>query len=152
MRRHALRLEPPFSHPFNPLPALRVTMLDVDEERRLDLITRLFRATWTEGRDVGSAEVVAAICHEAAVDDALERIRNPVIKQRLKDVTTEAIQLGVFGVPTMLIGNELFWGTDSFQYFEKHLVGEDPVGATDFRAWDAVQASAERGASPVRSP
>ena len=136
--------EPPFSHPFNPLPALRVTMLDMDEERRMELITRLFRATWAEARDVSSPEVVGAICSEAAVPDALECIHDPIIKQRLKDVTTEAIELGVFGVPTMLIGDELFWGTDSFQFFENHLAGEDPVSTTDLEAWDAVRASAVR--------
>ena len=139
--------EPPFSHPFNPLSSLRVTMLDMDEERRLELITRLYAATWAEGRDVGSPEVVGAICNEAGVPNALERAQDPVIKQRLKDATTEAIELGVFGVPTMLVGEELFWGTDSFQYFESHLAGEDPVSRTDLGAWDAVRASAVRARS-----
>ncbi|MDH3625819.1 MAG: 2-hydroxychromene-2-carboxylate isomerase [Myxococcales bacterium] len=136
--------EPPFSHPFNPLPALRVTMLDMGEERRLKLITRLFAATWAEARDVSSPEVVGAICNEVGVPNALERVQDPVIKQRLRDVTTEAIELGVFGVPTMLIGDELFWGTDSLRYFESHLAGDDPVSTIDPAAWDAVRASAMR--------
>jgi len=139
--------EPPFSHPFNPLPALRVTMLDMDEERRLELITQLFRATWAEARDVSSPEVVGAICNEVGVPNAIQRVQDPVVKQRLKEATTEAIELGVFGVPTMLIGRELFWGTDSFQYFENHLAGQDPVSTTDLGAWDAVRASAVRARS-----
>jgi 2-hydroxychromene-2-carboxylate isomerase len=135
---------PPFSHPFHPLPSLRVTMLDMDEERRLELVTRLFAATWAEGRDVSSTEVVGAICNEVGVPSALERVRDPVVKQRLKDTTAKAIQLGVFGVPTMLVGDELFWGTDSFQHLEGYLAGDDPVAATDLRAWEAIPLSAVR--------
>ncbi len=136
--------EPPFSHPFNPLLPLRVTMLDMEEERRLALITRLFTATWAEARDVSSPEVVGAICDEVGVPDAQRRAGDPVIKQRLKDATAEAIELGVFGVPTMVVGGELFWGTDSFQHFDRYLAGEDPVSAAHLEAWKAVRASAVR--------
>ena len=46
--------------------------------------------------------------------------------------------------PTMLVGNELFWGTDSFRHFENHLAGEDPIATTDLEAWDGVRPSAVR--------
>jgi len=135
---------PVYSHPFNPLPALRATLLDMDEDTRIGLVSKLFDATWAQSLDVGSSEVVAEICTEAGVPDVLERIRDPAIKQRLRDENDRAIADGVFGVPTMIVGGELFWGTDSISHLERYLEGEDPVREEDVAAWRAVPASAHR--------
>ena len=136
--------EPPATHPFNPLPSLRATLLDTDHDTRSELITRLYAATWAESRDIGSPEVVAAICDEVGVRDALARIQEPSVKKRLLDLGREAIAQGVFGVPTMLVDGELFWGTDSFQHLERFLRGEDPIQPGDAALWAAVQPSAKR--------
>jgi 2-hydroxychromene-2-carboxylate isomerase len=136
--------EPVFSHPFNPLPSLRATMLDMDDQTRDRLVTNLFRATWAESRDVGSAEVVAEVCADTGVPDALERTQDSNIKKRLLDASREAIELGVFGVPTMIVDDELFWGTDSFPHLARYLRGEDTVRPEDVEAWLSVPASAQR--------
>lgn len=135
---------PVFSHPFNPLPSLRATLLDMDDEPRKRLVTKLFHATWAESRDIGSAAVVAELCDEAGVPNALERIRDPRIKRRLQDASHEAKELGVFGVPTMIVDDELFWGTDSLPHLERYLLGEDPVRPDDVEAWLVVPATAQR--------
>jgi len=137
-------LVPVFSHPFNPVASLRATLLDMDDETRLGLVTKLFDATWAESRDVGSPEVVAEICADAGVPDVLERIADPGIKQRLWDASNEAIELGVFGVPTMIVDGELFWGTDSFPHLARYLAGDDPVRPEDVEAWLAVPVTAHR--------
>jgi 2-hydroxychromene-2-carboxylate isomerase len=116
----------------------------MDDETRERLITKLFHATWAESRDVGSAEVVAEVCRDAGVPNALERIRDPEIKQRLLDASHAAIELGVFGVPTMIVDDELFWGTDSFPHLERFLTGKDPVRPEDVEGWLAVRATAQR--------
>jgi 2-hydroxychromene-2-carboxylate isomerase len=46
------------------------------------------------------------------VEDAIER---PEIKQRLKDYTETALAKGITGIPTVAIGNELFWGDDRLE-------------------------------------
>jgi 2-hydroxychromene-2-carboxylate isomerase len=135
---------PVFSHPFNPLPSLRATLLEMDRDTRHRLVMLLFNATWAECRDVGSPEVVAEICAEAGVTDALERIREPAVKQRLLDASNEAIALGMFGVPTVVVDDELFWGNDSLPHLARYLAGEDPVRPEDLDAWAAVRASAQR--------
>lgn len=135
---------PPFSHPFNPLASLRATLLQMDETTRVRLVTDLFDATWAQGRDVGAPEVVAEICADAGVPDALERMAEPTIKQGLRDATQEAIEMGVFGVPTMIVDGELFWGTDSFGHLESFVAGNDPVRPEDIERWGAVGASAKR--------
>lgn len=135
---------PVFSHPFNPLPSLRATLLDMDDQTRERLVTQLFDATWAESRDVGSAEVVAEVCTHAGVPNALERIQDSNAKQRLLQASREAIDNGVFGVPTMIVDDELFWGTDSFPHLARYLRGEDPICPEDVEAWLAVPASARR--------
>lgn len=135
---------PPFSHPFNPLASLRATLLEMDEATRRELVTRLFAATWAESLDVGSPEVVARICADTGVPDVLQRIQDPAVKQRLHDVSSEAIELGVFGVPTMIVEGEPFWGTDSFPHLERYLRGEDPMHPDDLSKWLAVPITARR--------
>ena len=73
-----------------------------------------------------------------ALPNALERIRDPEIKQHLLQASREAIELGVFGVPTMIVDDELFWGTDSFPHLTRYLRGDDPVRPEDVEAWRAV--------------
>jgi 2-hydroxychromene-2-carboxylate isomerase len=135
---------PVFSHPFNPLPSLRATLLDMDGDTRRRLVTSLFDATWAESRDVGSPNVVAEICADAGVPDALDRIQEPAVKQQLLDASHDAIQLGIFGVPTMIVDDELFWGNDSFPHLARYLAGDDPVRPEDLAGWAAVRPSAQR--------
>lgn len=146
--RAAALLEVPFvpvySHPFNPLPALRATLLDMEEETRVDLVGRLFHATWGKSLDVGSPDVVGQICARAGVPNAVERIRDPAIKQRLRDASDSAVAAGIFGVPTMIVDGELFWGTDSIPHLVRYLEGNDPVREEDLAKWHAVPASAQR--------
>ena len=52
------------------------------------------------------------------------------VKQRLRRQTDDAIALGVFGVPTMVVATELFWGYDDLPYFERYLAGTDPLDPT----------------------
>lgn len=146
--RAAARLGVPFvpvhTHPFNPLPSLRASLLEMEDSLRVQLVTRLFDATWAESLDIGSAEIVADLCAEVGVPDARERIEEPSRKRALKDATDQAIDRGVFGVPTMIVDGELFWGTDSLPHLERYLAGADPVSAEDVEGWLAVTASAKR--------
>jgi 2-hydroxychromene-2-carboxylate isomerase len=136
--------QPPRTHPFNPLASLRATLLDMDDDVRVSLVTRLFDATWAESLDVGAPELVAELCADVGVADALERIKDPAVKQRLYDANHEAIARGVFGVPTMIVDGELFWGVDSFPHFERFLAGNDPIRPGDVERWGAIPASARR--------
>jgi 2-hydroxychromene-2-carboxylate isomerase len=140
----AVPFAPVFSHPFNPLPSLRATLLEMDEQTREHLVTALFHATWAESRDMGSPAVVAEVCSGAGVPDVLERIQAPEIKEGLFRATQEAIETGVFGVPTMIVDDELFWGTDSLPHLARYLQGQDPVRSEDVEDWLAVTASARR--------
>jgi 2-hydroxychromene-2-carboxylate isomerase len=149
--RRARSLDVPFSppptHPFNPLLALRAACAAPDEAKRA-LIDALFAATWGDAREKGvdRREVVADAARAAGLDaDALlARAATPEIKDALRTATDEAIAAGVFGVPTMRVGDELFWGTDTLEFLALHLDGRDPLPDEVFDRFASVLASAKR--------
>ncbi len=122
-------LNPPAFHPFNPLLALRVSSLPMAEGERAALVEGLFRAVWAERKHVSEPEVVEAVANRAGLDGArlVAEAQTPGSKARLRARTDAAISRGVFGVPTLLVGDELFWGYDDFPYLELCLAGADPL-------------------------
>src|SRR5262245_58222573 len=110
--RLGLPLEPPRFHPFNPLLALRVSSLPLHAEARRALVGALFRAQWVESRHLSEPAVVAAAADGIGLPgaDLVARAQELEAKQRLRRQTDEAISAGVFGVPTLLVDDELFWG------------------------------------------
>ncbi|MCB9792862.1 MAG: 2-hydroxychromene-2-carboxylate isomerase [Alphaproteobacteria bacterium] len=139
-----LPLTPPPSHPFNPLLALRVCSLPMSQDQRRALIDRLFAETWGGGRGVTDPGLVGAIAAELGVPDAVARAGAPEAKARVRQATEEALQQGVFGVPTVLVDGELFWGYDSFGHLERFLRGEDTLDAQALQRWSDLPASASR--------
>jgi 2-hydroxychromene-2-carboxylate isomerase len=149
--RLGLTLKLPPAHPFNPLLALRVASLLMEPAPKRKLIDALYAATWTEGTGVETPEAVSAIATSVGLDgEALvHAAQKPAAKERLRAATNEALEHGVFGVPTVLESNEIFWGTDGLEHLEVFLRGEDPVPKDG--SWADRPASAQRPAKP-RSP
>jgi 2-hydroxychromene-2-carboxylate isomerase len=141
-------IAPPATHPFNPLLPLRVSCLDLPPAQKQELVDRLFRATWAESRPVYETATVAAILSEQGLDSErlLAEAQSDAVKQRLRDNTDAALKAGVFGVPTLLVRGELFWGSDDLEYLEMFLEGRDPLPAdrSEYQAWFEIRPSAER--------
>lgn len=140
-------LQPPAFFPFNPLLALRATLLAPAGTAREALVDALFRAVWAEGLHVADAAVVEQAANGAGLAGAelVAEARRPAVKQRLRAQTEAAIARGVFGVPAMEVGGELFWGYDDFPHLELFLAGRDPIDAEAWqRAQRPVQASSVR--------
>lgn len=139
--RLGLVLRPPAFHPFNPLLALRASSLDLPQEARVRLVDGLFRATWSEQRHVSDPAVVAAVADEAGLEGRaiVEAAGLDETKARLRRQTDDAIAAGVFGVPTLIVEHELFWGYDDLPYLEDFLAGRDPIAPETRRAWVGPQ-------------
>ncbi len=58
---------------------------------------------------------------------AIRRTEEPEIKETLRKETDAAVERGVFGIPTMIVRDELFWGLDQLRYVELLLEGKDPL-------------------------
>ncbi len=106
----------PPAHPFNPLIMLR--LLCVRELAVAD-VAAAFRLVWGEGRDPEAADTAAALA--ASLGVALDAASDPVVKDRLRSNTEAAVAIGVYGVPTLTIGDELFWGIDAMPMARAYL-------------------------------
>ncbi|MCK6552465.1 2-hydroxychromene-2-carboxylate isomerase [Myxococcota bacterium] len=128
--RYGLPLEGPPTHPFNPIYALRsVAALD-DEVKRGALMRAYFRASWGEGKSLEDMDVLAACLAEVGVaQDPEEAATDGENRRRLKVYTGEAIDAGVFGVPTFEVDGLLFFGHDRLDLLTAYLAGD--VGPID---------------------
>jgi 2-hydroxychromene-2-carboxylate isomerase len=88
-----------------------------------------YRARWVDGDDVSQAPVVHRLLAQAGLDaDAcLEKAQSAQYEQRLRAVTEQAMALGVFGVPTIVVAGRVIWGNDQFE-MARFFIGQ-PVPA-----------------------
>ncbi len=82
-----------------------------------------FRARWADARDISDPEVVRALLAGAGLDAdaALERARSDELRERLEADSRAAIKRGVFGAPTLFVGDEMFWGNDRFELVRHYI-------------------------------
>ncbi|MGE7468999.1 2-hydroxychromene-2-carboxylate isomerase [Bosea sp. NPDC003192] len=112
----------PPAHPFNPLAMLRLlTALDGNEAA----VTTAFRLVWGEGRDANDPRVLQQVAAAAGRPDAAALIGEQVVKDQLRQATEEAVAAGVFGVPSLMIDGEVFWGADAMAMAQDYLA--DPA-------------------------
>jgi 2-hydroxychromene-2-carboxylate isomerase len=85
-----------------------------DEESLRRLALAAMRLAFLEGGDLGEADTVLEAADRAGLDrrELREALADPEIKQALRESTDEALGLGVFGVPTVAVEAQLYWGDD----------------------------------------
>ncbi len=98
----------------------------IDGQDWIALTKALQTALWGHAEDIGSLDVRARIVTNAGFDaSALEaRAEEADIQAVLDSNFQKAKQAGVFGIPSFVFENELYWGQDSLQFLEKHLAGQ----------------------------
>ena len=118
----------PPAHPFRSLEALRVAILFRQSPQALDLCLALADAAWSQGRDLTDLATLEEVVGACGLDGkGLEvRIHEQSIKDDLRRFTGEAIDEGVFGVPTFIHDGEFFWGHDRMATLEDYLNGVLP--------------------------
>jgi len=142
--RFGVPIVAPPAHPFNPLLALRVTALATREQQR-PLIDALYRATWATGEGITDPAVVQRIASEVGLPgDAVDQAQQPAIKTRIRANSEDAIARGMFGVPTMLVDDQMFWGCDSLPHLAYYLAHGDVVSAEMIETWEHLPAQAVR--------
>ncbi|SDQ31086.1 2-hydroxychromene-2-carboxylate isomerase [Paraburkholderia fungorum] len=119
MYRHALfRAEQlgipykmPPSHPFDSMKPLLLATAAANND--IQFVREIFRFIWREGRDPSSDAAFAELCERVGVADGPDLIKSEAVKAQLQRNTTDAIGLGVYGVPTFRLNEQLFWGEDA---------------------------------------
>jgi 2-hydroxychromene-2-carboxylate isomerase len=140
-RQLGIPLRFPPAHPFNPLAALRLVVAAGSDRRAASVV---LEAVFRDGRDVTDPEVIADLARELQVPEPQRAVSDPAVKQQLRENTDWAIALGAFGVPTLVIGTELFWGHDAFgmalDYLRHPASFQDP----EMRAVETLRVGVER--------
>ena len=87
------------------------------------LVNAILRAVWAEDRDIADTATLKGILNTLGLDaDALlERAGAPEMREQWIANTTEAIERGVFGAPTYIYDDELFWGQDRLEFLDRAL-------------------------------
>ena len=109
-RELGIPLHFPPAHPFNPLPALRLCLAAPD---RMQAIDAIFAHLWERGLQGDSIDALADVAKSLGIDDPAAAIARDEVKRELQANGEEAMALGVFGVPTLKVRDELFWGNDA---------------------------------------
>ena len=129
----------PAAHPFNPLPLLRLAVACGDENGNTNrfVTQQIFNHVWHGGADAA---------HGVRLEALTKLLSNNVkcnaetAKERLKANTDKALQAGVFGVPSFVVGDgatqKVFWGLDSLPMLREYLNGDAWFEGND--GWNSV--------------
>ena len=81
----------------------------------LDII---FDGYWKDNLDVSKEEILIKLLEKCNVDknNFLEGIKDPKIKDKLKSITHEAHDKDIFGAPTFVVNDKIFWGQDRLEF------------------------------------
>ncbi len=116
--RHALfradQLGIPFKMPpAHPFDSVKPMLLAIAAGGDMASIREIFRFIWREGRDPSSEEGFEQLCERLGLPQGPALIEQEMVRAQLRRNTTDAISLGVFGVPTFWMNKQLFWGEDA---------------------------------------
>ncbi|HJO44250.1 MAG TPA: 2-hydroxychromene-2-carboxylate isomerase [SAR324 cluster bacterium] len=115
-RFHGIPFNTPSEFPRLTVKPLRA-LLSLPKEDLPEAVHQLYRAYWVEDRDISDASVLADLLGA----EAIEKTGDPEIKQSLIQATDEAVSRGLFGAPTFLVGQEMFFGHDRMDLLEAFL-------------------------------
>ncbi|MDP9928283.1 2-hydroxychromene-2-carboxylate isomerase [Variovorax paradoxus] len=127
--RHARRYGVPFQgNPHFPVITLflmrAVTGIQLRRPEQLQqLLACVFKALWIDALNLNDAQLTARILTEGGFDPAeIERLtQDPETKAALKSTTQEAVERGVFGAPTLFVGDQMFFGQDRMDFVREAL-------------------------------
>ena len=93
----------------------------------INAVQTIFNFIWRDGRNTGDSEEWKSLTQALGLTDASEKLSKPTIKNALRSNTDEAIERGVFGVPTLIVDDELFWGHDAADFLLEYLNQPDAL-------------------------
>lgn len=115
-------IEMPASHPYNPLPHLRLALAtSPDGEINRYVAEMIFHEVWRGGAEAGDPTRLASLANTLTL---ARETGSDAVKAQLKSNTDEAAKRGVFGVPAFAVDDRLFWGFDGLAMLRAYLAGD----------------------------
>jgi 2-hydroxychromene-2-carboxylate isomerase len=110
-REAGLAMRFPPAHPFNPIPALRLCIAGGNTQ---EVVDALFDWIWAQGRAGDGIAALAPLMQRLGI--SADALGGDDVKAALRANTDAALQAGVYGVPTLQVGDALFWGNDAHTF------------------------------------
>ena len=103
--------------PINSLNIMR-GYLCVKGSKKEEYLNNFFEAYWKKDLDLSNEENIKILLKKLKIDEHnfFNLIRNQDTKDKLKQFTQEAFEKEVFGAPTFIVNNKIFWGQDRLEY------------------------------------
>jgi 2-hydroxychromene-2-carboxylate isomerase len=103
--------------PINSLNIMR-GCFDINLSNRDLYIETMFNAYWKYDLDISKEEILTPLLEQCKIDKDIffKTIKDPAIKEKLKDATKNAHEKEVFGAPTFIVNNKIFWGQDRLEF------------------------------------
>ena len=103
--------------PINSLSLMRGYLV-VDEKFKKEYFENCFNAYWRDDIDILTEKNISKILEKCETDINFfnENIKQPKIKDKLKDLTNSAFEMDIFGAPTFIVNKKLFWGQDRLDF------------------------------------
>ena len=103
--------------PLNSLSLMR-GYLTISDEYKENYFDTCFNSYWRDNIDISLEENLIEILNKCKIDKSLffNKIKDEKIKNQLKELTNLAFDKDIFGAPTFIVNNKLFWGQDRLDY------------------------------------
>ena len=103
--------------PINSLNIMR-GCFDINLSNRDLYIETMFNAYWKYDLDISKEEILIPLLEKCKIDKDIffKTIKDPAIKEKLKEATNNAHKKEVFGAPTFIVNNKIFWGQDRLEF------------------------------------
>ena len=103
--------------PINSLHIMR-GLLVIDEDKKVDYVDKFFNAYWRDNIDLSNNDEFKKILKKLSIneDKFFLKIKKEKIKILLKQFTQSAFDKKLFGAPTFVVNNKIFWGQDRLEY------------------------------------
>jgi 2-hydroxychromene-2-carboxylate isomerase len=123
-QRYGAPLKPPKSP--NSAQLNKGAFFAIDKGQARDYVARAWSKTWGGGGDPADEALMAEVAREMGWDANafLAFTKSPEAEARYKATTDEGAKRGVFGVPSFVIGEELWWGNDRMSFLEEFLAAQ----------------------------
>ena len=104
--------------PIKSLNLMRGVFVSAEDNFKSYYIDKVFDAVWQDGLNMNDQNIIDKILKNLGINPTTFSLRtsSQSIKEQLKRKTNEAYELGIFGAPTFLVNNKIFWGQDRLEY------------------------------------
>ena len=129
LKRYAARYQEPYKHnthfPINTMHLMRgATGYQMYKAAAFDTYAAaIYRAMWVDGENLGDHDVLVEVLQRGGLDpnEFATFIQDPAVKDKLRLDTDAAIERGIFGAPTMFVGDQMHFGQDRLEFVKEAL-------------------------------